>query len=66
MKALERLPEIIGLHLDEARTISDETGFSIRVMKMDGEHLIGTCDYRTDRINVAIERNTVAAILNVG
>ena len=63
---MKRLPKIIGLHLDEARMISYETGFSIRVMKMDGEHLIGTCDYRTDRINVAVDRNEVTAILNVG
>ena len=62
----ERLPKIIGLHLEDARNISTETGFTLRVMQKDGEHLIGTMDFRTDRINIAVERNTVAAILNVG
>lgn len=46
---------IVGLPLNEAEELANAGGFSIRVMCEDGEHLFGTCDYDTQRINVSTQ-----------
>jgi len=59
-------PQIVGLKIEEAHTISQEAGFTIRVMREDGESRVGTCDYRLNRINVATQQGEIIEILNVG
>lgn len=46
--------DLIGLTHEEAVKLAKENGFSTRVSMKDGESYMGTCDYRTDRINFTI------------
>lgn len=46
---------IVGLPVANAAEIAKEGGYRIRVMCENGEHLIGTCDYDTSRINVSTQ-----------
>jgi hypothetical protein len=42
--------------------ISGEKIGAIRAMVVDGEGMMGTCDYRTDRINVEISNKKIVKI----
>lgn len=54
---------LIGLKLEEAIMLS---GLTIRPMCENGEMLIGTCDYRPDRVNVATVDGIITEILGLG
>lgn len=56
--------QLVGLSLDEAQLMYKD--YDIRVMSMDEQQLIGTCDWVPTRINVAIEKKIITAILNFG
>jgi hypothetical protein len=38
---------------------AEAAGWTVRVMHRDGEDLIGTMDFRTDRLNLDVEQGTV-------
>ena len=49
------------MSLDEATSYTQRAGFELRLVEIDGEPLITTKDYRTDRVNVVIENNFVTS-----
>lgn len=56
----------VGKTLSEARLALGKLGYTIRVMKEDGQHKIGTCDFRMDRINVTVENGKVTEVGSIG
>jgi hypothetical protein len=61
---MEGYEELIGKTVEEAK--AEHPAMRIRVMKLDGKGQIGTADYRTDRINVAVEDGIITEVLNIG
>ena len=49
----------IGHTLSEAKKLATQQGFTIRVMRMNGEELVGTTDFVPTRIDVAVENDIV-------
>jgi hypothetical protein len=47
--------------VDEATAWANERGMTVRVVKLDGESLPGTKDYRPERINVEVENGVITA-----
>jgi hypothetical protein len=58
--------ELIGLTLAEAEALAARHDCIVRVGELDGEPQVGTADYRTDRVNVAVTGGRVERILGVG
>jgi hypothetical protein len=50
-----------GMRLEDATSFVEREGFVLRVVKIDGESMIVTEDYRMDRVNVEIENEIVVA-----
>lgn len=57
---------IIGLPLNDARTLCLYYGYKLRVAKQDGEPYLLTCDYNSKRVNVEVEDGNVVNFLNFG
>lgn len=57
---------IINKPLSEAKELVKTLGYEIRVMKIDGDNLMGTMDFRSKRINVEVADEFVINIINVG
>lgn len=55
------LDEIIGEDFAEVEAWAADRGNAVRPVVVDGEPQIVTQDYRTDRINVAVEDDEVVA-----
>lgn len=53
---------LIGLTEDEARKVATERGWIVRVAMRDGEAFMLTTDYREDRVNLTVEKNTVTSV----
>ena len=60
------LQQYIGKTPKQADAIAKKVGMIIRATCIDGEPLMGTCDYRLDRINVVIENNIITAVSGIG
>jgi len=60
------LDRYVGLSLDDFTGEAKADGYETRVVMQDGEPLAVTMDYRTDRVNVAVEGGTVVAIESIG
>lgn len=60
------MEKLIGMTPSKARQSLEEEGKSLRVRVKDGQHLIGTCDFNTDRLNVEIKNNTIVKVLGFG
>jgi hypothetical protein len=56
----------IGKTIEEAAIVLEKLGLTMRVMQRDGQHLVGTCDLRSNRISVAVTDNKVTSILGCG
>lgn len=65
-QALEAANQYVGKPLDELIAACKPGGWTVRVMRQDGRSMIGTCDYRPNRINVSVDAGTVSAIGGVG
>jgi hypothetical protein len=50
---------LIGLTEAEAVSQIEKAGMIARVMERNGEDFIGTCEYRTDRVNLQVANDTV-------
>ncbi len=59
---MEREDTLIGLTLDEARQL----GYTVRATIIDKKPQMGTCDYRPERINVALEDGKIIMITGNG
>jgi hypothetical protein len=57
---------LVGLTLAEAEALAARHDCIVRVGELDGEPQVGTSDYRTDRVNVAVTGGRVERILGVG
>lgn len=57
---------LIGLSVDDASEAAAARGFTIRVTKLDGQDLMVTMDYRTDRVNVEVANGVVVAVIGIG
>lgn len=54
--------ELVGLTENFARAKCIENDLRLRVTSKDGEPLIGTCDYRPERVNVAVANEIVTSV----
>ena len=57
---------IVGLPIEEATTVAEAAGFLVRVTTLDGVGQAMTDDFRTNRLNVAVENGVVTGIDNIG
>ena len=64
--ALPLLEEYVGLTIEEFTAEAKASGFETRVVMLDGESLEVTMDYRTDRVNVAVDGDIVVKIESIG
>ncbi len=55
-------PDVIGLTEEEAARLAAGSGWTLRVVSIDGEDLAVTADLRSDRINVALEGGVVVSV----
>ena len=62
----EHIERIIGMNIEEAKSFLKDHGFSLRVMQRDGKHLVGTCDIRTNRLNVSVKDDKITGLLRIG
>jgi hypothetical protein len=58
-KAQAIVDQLVGLNLEKVQEICGKHKVILRIIKMDGEDLIGTADLRMDRINVDVENKIV-------
>ena len=58
--------EIKGLTVEEAQVVLEGKGMVVRVRKKDGQGMIGTCDYRTDRVNVSTKDGKIVGVSGIG
>lgn len=56
----------IGRPIDYVRRLLDLYGWSVRVVKNDGQNCIGTCDLRQNRVNVEARDGKVVDVLSIG
>ena len=57
---------LVGVTEDEAATLAGDNGWTMRVVRRDGEDLAVTEDYSTSRVNVAVEAGVVVSVDFVG
>ena len=57
---------VLGLALDDAKSLAEQNDCRVRVVERDGEKLSRTDDLRPNRINVRVERGYVTALSEVG
>jgi hypothetical protein len=65
------VPDVVGLSVQEATTKLEAAGFTLRVVRRDGEELASTADFLENRVNVATETKddgteVVTAVVNIG
>jgi hypothetical protein len=58
--------DIVGKPVAEANIVCEAGGYTMRVMEEDGEALVGTCDLRSNRINVAVANGNVIRLQGIG
>lgn len=63
---MEKYKDIVGLSVEEAREKLESQGMALRVMKLDGEGCIGTCDFNIHRVNVEVQNEKIAGIRGIG
>jgi hypothetical protein len=57
--------ELVGMRVKKARRVSDAHACELRVVRRNGEPLVVTQDFRTDRINVAVRHRVVKRIVGI-
>ena len=64
------IPDIIGVSVEDATTTLEDAGFTLRVVRRDGEDLPATLDFVENRVNVAVETQdgteVVIEVVSVG
>jgi len=56
--------ELIGKTVNEVRLLANDEGLNTRIVKIDGNSLIVTSDFRVDRLNLEVEKGLVVNIYN--
>ena len=59
------IDDIVGMTTLDAKAYLQDIGHTMRVMILDGQSLIGTADFRSNRVNVAVEADVVVKVLDV-
>jgi hypothetical protein len=57
--------DLVGLRVAKARRVAERHRCTLRVVRRNGEDLVVTQDFRTDRINVAVRRHVVKRIVGI-
>ena len=57
--------DLVGLRVGKARHVAEKHRCTLRVVRRNGEDLVVTQDFRTDRINVAVRRHVVKRIVGI-
>jgi hypothetical protein len=57
--------QVVGQMEADAREYLAGVGLEMRVSQRDGVPQEGTCDFRTDRLNVAVEGDVVIYVLGI-
>jgi hypothetical protein len=65
-EAMTAAQQYVGKPLAELVDACKTAGWTVRVTRRDGRSLIGTCDFRPDRINVSADGDVVTAIGGIG
>ena len=65
------IPDVVGESVEDATATLEEAGFTLRVVKRDGEDLAVTADFVENRVNVAVETQddgseVVTEVVSVG
>jgi len=65
------VPDVIGDSVEDATATLEDAGFTLRVVKRDGDDLPGTLDFLENRVNVAVETQddgseVVTEVVSVG
>ena len=63
---MEKYKDIVGLSLEAAREKLESQGMKLRVMKLDGERCLGSCDVNLQRVNVEVQDEKIAGIRSIG
>jgi hypothetical protein len=58
--------DLLGKSIEEAGRFVERSGYVIRMTRKNGQPLIITRDYRTNRINVAVIDGKIVEVLSVG
>jgi hypothetical protein len=53
------IKDVIGLSEQEAHELCAHAGYKTRIRSKDGVSIMGTCDFRRDRVNLVIENDKV-------
>lgn len=64
--AAEATDALVGLAEADAEAAAARHGWTLRVVKRDGEDLAATADFRADRVNVEVTGGEVMAVVSVG
>ena len=66
-KAVQEIAQrIVGMSVDLARDQLKKSGWSLRIVCVDGKNCIGTCDLRRDRINAKSEAGIISEYVSNG
>lgn len=65
-EALAAAQQYVGQPLTAMVEGCKAAGWTVRVTRRDGQSMIGTCGYRPNRINVAVENEVVTVIGGIG
>lgn len=57
---------LVGVEETEATKLAEENGWTMRVVRRDGEDLAATMDYSPSRVNVAVEAGVVTEVISIG
>jgi hypothetical protein len=57
--------ELVGLKVKKARRVAVAHACELRVVRRNGEPLVVTQDFRTDRVNVAVRHKVVKRIVGI-
>jgi hypothetical protein len=65
------VPDVVGESVEDATATLEAAGFTLRVVRRDGENLPGTADFLENRVNVAVETQddgteVVTEVVNMG
>lgn len=61
-----KLDAIIGMSVEEAEEYLARMHLSLRTMSIDGEALVGTCDWKPNRVNVSVVDGRVDEVSGLG
>jgi hypothetical protein len=64
-------PDVVGQSVEDATATLEDAGFTLRVVRRDGEDLAATADFVENRVNVAVETQddgteTVTEVVSTG